>query len=237
MNEDEALQKDSSHLKIRRGEFFNAHYYFKAFLRLEDSQGMGAIYEIRIDKHKHPAFIQIALMPGVSFAMEESFHAMTNVRYKIMVAKSAPLGTYKIETTFGVYRKEDSGWQRKDASGVVHEIEVLDDKITGLEELRWDFRAASYFSEKSAEADQVLNRLRPPLTSEFGNHYMYAYNLAEYTVRVEKYRTFQAVATYHLRLASQSPDPDVSQLATQYLQQLSSRYPAAMEFIPYDITY
>lgn len=237
MNEDEALQKDSSKLKIRRGELFYAQHYFKAFLRMEEAQGMGAIYEVRVDKHVHPDFITVELMPGVSFAMEESFHAMTNIRYKLMVSQSAPLGKYKVEITFGSYRKEENQWKRKDGSGVVHEIEVLDNKITGPAELRCDFRAVSYFNEKAAEADQTLRRLRPPLIPDFGNHYMYAYNLAEYTVRVEKYRTFQGIATYHLQLATQSADPAISQAATEHLQQVNSKYPVAMEFIPYEVGY
>ncbi len=232
MNEDPALAKDSSHLKIRRGEWFYAHHYFKAFVKLEDTQGLGAMYELRIDKHKHPDFIRIELMPGVSFAMEESFHALTNVRYKIVVAQSAPLGKYKVDVAFGAYRREEGRWKRRDGSGVVHEIEVINDDVTDIEELRVDFRAVSYFAEKMAEARQHLKHLRPPTTTEFSKHYMYAYDLAEYTVRVEKYQTFQAMVLYHLYIASQNSDPVFSRQANLYLQQLGPQ-PPGLEFVPY----
>ncbi len=234
MNEDPALEKNSRQLKIRRGEWFYARHYFKAFVKLEDVQGLEAMYELRIDKHKHPDFIKIELMSGVSFSMEESFHALTNIRYKIIVAQSAPLGKYKVELAFGTYRREDGRWKRRDGSGIVHEIEVLNDDVTDVEELRVDFRAVSYFAEKMADARQRLKHLRTPTTGEFSRHYMYAYDLAEYTVQAEKYWTFQMLARYHLYIASQNSDPALSQQANQYLQQLGPA-PPGLEFVPYTL--
>ncbi|MBI5789616.1 MAG: hypothetical protein HZA78_12260 [Candidatus Schekmanbacteria bacterium] len=231
MDEDERLPADRLNLKIRRGELFYAHHYFKGFVKLEDAIGMNAEYEVRVEKALMPEFIGVELLPGVSFAMEEKFHAMTNIRYRLLVAQSAPLGKYKAEVTFAVYRKEGNKWVRRDGSGVVHEVEVLDNYIGNQDELDVDFRAVTYFREKAAEAQQTLNRLKPPAKDEFSEHYMYAYNLAEYTVRMEKYRTFQAIAYYHLQKAGTSSDLTLNQKAVNYLQKLGMARPE-VEFVP-----
>lgn len=234
MNEIELLTYDRSKIKIRRGEHFYSYHYYKAFVKLEDAMGMDADYEIRIDGHKHPDFIQVILMPGVSFAMEESFHALSNVRYKIVVSQSAPLGKYKLEIIFGTYRLENNEWVRRDGSNTTHEIEIVANEIIDPQEPQVDFRAIGYFAEKEAEAKQLLKRLRPPSKEDFGEHYMYAYNMAQYTVWAEKFHNFRAIAYYHLKKASQSSTPEISQKAKQYLNQLGSLI-QKLEFIPYEI--
>ncbi len=235
MNETDELKFNNTKLKIRRGELFYAHNYFKAFTKLEDAMGLDAEYDIRIDTIHAPDFIKVVLMPGVSFAMEESFHALSNARYKIMVAESAPLGKYRVEITFGAYRKEEGNWVWRDGSGIIHEIEVIDNAVTDPVDLLIAFRGVSYFAEKEAEAKQRRNLLRPPTnTTEFGKHYMYTYDLADLTVLAEKYRTYRGISRHHLEMASQSEDPAISQQARAYLQQLGPA-PNGVNFIPFTI--
>jgi len=113
---------------VRAGEVFYCHKYFKAFVGTLEYVGEKPEYdyEVRLTQVVAPKFIEVEFYPELCFAMEEKFHGLVNVFYKIGVAEDAPPGEYDVEVIVGLFRRfADGRVEQKDGTGFSHHIRVV----------------------------------------------------------------------------------------------------------------
>jgi hypothetical protein len=236
LEEIETVEKINEHLRtnladgdrviVRPGEIVYSRGYFKAYAGFpEEWEETGEVtYEIKLEQVISPKFIEVELLADQSFIMVEKFDALVNIHYRIKVYSDAPPGEYKATAIIGAYQRfspdEDFRKGGKEAGLIV---EVVQHPLASVELLEVDFEAAKYFQERQEKMQVALNDLKAPEGTAFGTQYMYKFNLANYTTRLAEYKTAQAVACYHLKLAAESSAPEIATQAQAVINKLQGQ--------------